>query len=289
MSNPFLLRQSFLGRDSDTILNASRVGIVGLGGGGSHIAQQLAHIGVGRFALCDPQRIEDTNLNRLVGATRADIEQQTTKVTIAGRVILNINPAAEITPVAKPWQADPEVLRECDVIIGCLDSFRARDELERLTRRFLIPYIDIGMDVHALEKGYLITGQVAVSMPAGPCLWCMGLITEELLSEEAGQYGAAGGRPQVIWPNGILASTAVGLFVQLNTPWGRTGVDALPILLEYDGNVHTVVPSNKLKFLKRRRCPHHQGFGDPFFKIQSLEENNHGDQNNVHQQGGRLS
>jgi hypothetical protein len=36
---------------------------------------------------------------------------------------------------------------------------------------------------------------------------------------EAEKYGAAGSRPQVVWPNGVLASTAVGLAVQLLTPW----------------------------------------------------------------------
>ena len=43
----------------------------------------------------------------------------------------------------------------------------------------------------------------------------MEIITEEKLKEEAAKYGAAGPDAQVIWPNGVLASTAVGLFVQL--------------------------------------------------------------------------
>ena len=60
-------RQSFLGQESTEILRKGHVGIVGLGGGGSHVAQQLAHIGVENFVLCDPDYYEDKNHNRTVG------------------------------------------------------------------------------------------------------------------------------------------------------------------------------------------------------------------------------
>lgn len=56
-------------------------------------------------------------------------------------------------------------------------------------------------------------------MFGGPCLRCLGIVTEETLDEEGRNYGAAGGKPQVVWPNGLLASTAVGLFMPLVTPW----------------------------------------------------------------------
>ena len=68
-------RQSFLGEQSEEVFRTTKAGIVGLGGGGSHIAQQLAHIGIGDFALFDPDHIERPNLNRTVGATSADAEQ----------------------------------------------------------------------------------------------------------------------------------------------------------------------------------------------------------------------
>jgi molybdopterin-synthase adenylyltransferase len=57
------------------------------------------------------------------------------------------------------------VLRACHVIIGCVDSYRERDELERFARRFLIAYIDIGMDVHPLDNGLVVGGQVVLSLP----------------------------------------------------------------------------------------------------------------------------
>ena len=82
-----LSRQSFLGKGSGHVLTASRVGIVGLGGGGSHIAQQLAHVGIGNFVLIDFDHIEDSNLNRLVGATARDVKNGKAKVEILSKLI----------------------------------------------------------------------------------------------------------------------------------------------------------------------------------------------------------
>ena len=51
-------------------LQMLRVGVVGLGGTGSAVAQQLAHLGVTKYTLIDRDDIDVTNLNRLIGARR---------------------------------------------------------------------------------------------------------------------------------------------------------------------------------------------------------------------------
>jgi len=248
-------------------LRRARVGIVGLGGGGSHIAQQLGHLGVGEFVLIDPDIVEDTNLNRLVGATQQDVADHANKVSVAARVIGGVNPSTQISAQTSQWQMCETALRSCDVIFGCVDSISEREQLERAARRYLIPYLDLGMDVHWVEDRFVVGGQVALSMPEGPCLRCMGIVDDRGLALEAQMYGAAGGRPQVVWPNGVLASIAVGLFTQLVTAWSKT--QDLPTLLEYDGNAQTVSPSNKLPYLKERLCTHFadlSSVGDPFWK-----------------------
>lgn len=259
-------RQSFLGPKSDETLASLRVGVIGLGGGGSHIVQQLAHVGVGNFLLFDNDTVEETNLNRLVGATAKDVKRRTAKTKITYRLIKGINPRAKVTQVPELWQEEPLFLRECEVVFGCVDTYSARDEIERACRRFHIPYLDIGMDVTKSETGYVISGQMILSMPGEICMRCMGFLNETVLSHEAQRYGAAGGRPQVIWPNGVLASIAVGTFVQLVTPWH----DAQPIpYLEYDGNTQTISASNRLAYLGAKQCPHFTSatdLGDPFFR-----------------------
>jgi len=265
-----LQRQSFLGADSETVLERSRAALVGLGGGGSHIAQQLAHIGLGHFLVIDPDFIEDTNLNRLVGATLEDVGLGTAKVDIAERVIKSVNPSAEVVKRLASWTEVTAELRGVDVIFACVDSMSCRSELESFARRFLIPLIDIGMDVHELNGEFSISGQAMLSMPGGPCMRCMGLVTDDGLAKEAERYGAAGGKPQVVWPNGTLASVAVGFLMKLVTPWETQKV--APLLLEYDGDMQTVTPSNKLPYLPTH-CKHfvspHE-LGDPFWTVEAL-------------------
>lgn len=266
----WLDRQSFLGPDSDSVLAGTKVGIVGLGGGGSHIAQQLAHVGIGSFVLIDPDSIEDTNLNRLVGGTWADVEAGRVKVEIAKRLIKGVRPSAEVKAIKADWQTETDELKLCDVIIGGLDSVRAKDELDAFCRRFLISYIDQGMDVHGEAGRHLISGQVILSSPGRPCLRCYGLVTDEALAQEGQNYGAAGGKPQVVWPNGVLASTAVGLVMQMLTPWFETPVGSA--YLEYDGNTGAVGPSYRVKLLAGRECPHYPANerGDPLFDVRKM-------------------
>jgi len=259
-------RQSFLGRDSDHVLDAATVGLVGLGGGGSHHAQQLAHVGIGGFVLVDPDTIGLTNTNRSVGGTLADVEAELPKVDIAARVIRGINPGARIKTLESDWRLVLDELKDCDVILGAVDSFTGRDELEKFARRFLIPYVDVGMDVLELPDGqFLISGQVIMSMPGGPCLRCCHFITDERVQREAERYGAAGGRPQVVWPNGLLASTAVGIVLELLTPWHRSRSGF--VYMEYDGNRRTVSVSHWMKDLEHRQCPHYPPVetGEPGF------------------------
>jgi hypothetical protein len=259
-----LQRQSFLGMNSDRVLARAHIAIVGAGGGGSHVVQQLAHVGIGTLSVFDADIAKAVNMNRLIGATQADVRARATKVSIAERLIRGINEKAVVYAVPKRWQEEATLLREADIIIGCVDSFGERTQLETAARRFLTPYVDIGMDVHDLVDHFAVSGQVALSMPGRPCLRCMGIVTEDSLARE--QYGAAGAMPQVIWPNGLLASAAVGIVVELLTPWFPGPAS---VLLRFEGNSQELVRDRWLSSHSTAACPHHLkgNVGDPFFDL----------------------
>jgi hypothetical protein len=85
-------------------------------------------------------------------------------------------------------------------------------------------------------------------------------MTDEKLAQEAARYGDAGPRPQVVWPNGVLASTAVGLAVDLVTDWTRRR--RTHAYLVYDGNAATVKESVTLRGLENTSRPHFSGARD---------------------------
>ena len=121
----------------------------------------------------------------------------------------------------------------------------------------MVPYIDIGMDVSGDEGKFVIAGQIILSLPGYSCMRCMGFLNENVLAKEANNYGATGGKPQVVWPNGVLASVAVMQFMNLITPWQNNDHPAL--YLDYDGNRSTVTPNNRLHCIKTESCKHFQG------------------------------
>lgn len=257
-------RQSFLGEDSQDVIEKAIVGIVGLGGGGSHIAQQLAHVGFLQYRIWDSDIVEPSNLNRLIGARGSDPSSKTPKIHIAERVIKRLCEKAVVDSHSCRWQEKPEPLRTCDLIFSCVDGFSERREIEACARRYLIPLIDIGMDVHCVDyEPPRMAGQVILSMPGGPCMFCLGFLNKRVLAQEGERYGDAGDRPQVVWSNGVLASTAVGIAIDLLTNWTRSLRDV--VYLQYDGNKATLQPDVRLSYLGDISCPHYpvDQVGDP--------------------------
>ena len=123
MTDDRFSRQSFLGDDAQEIIERAIIGVAGLGGGGSHITQQLAHVGFRHYRIFDGDIAEDSNLNRLVGAEECDLEWATAKIEIAERTIKQLRPNAIVESYPCRWQERPEALRGCDLIFGCVDGF----------------------------------------------------------------------------------------------------------------------------------------------------------------------
>ena len=258
-------RQGFLGPSFDTARRGFTIAIVGISGGGSHVVQQCAHAGFENFLLIDPQTIGPENLHRHVGATERDVAEEAAKVAIGDRVIRSVRKQAVVEPLQAEWQQHAPLLRAADVIIGCVDGVALRLQLETLARRYVIPYLDIGLRVFLAkdERPPRMVGHVFLSLPDEPCFRCLQLLTDRDLTEEAERYGAPGVDQQVVSANGVLASSAVGMLLDLVTGW--CGGESPPTLLEYDGNKGELRTSPKLVHFRGPACGHFpaKGVGDP--------------------------
>jgi hypothetical protein len=220
------------------------VGIVGLGGTGSQVCQQLAHLGVRRLILVDDDVVEATNLNRIVGALPSDIGLMK-KVEVAERLVRHLQPEAEIVALAADVTSHGVARRiaEADLIFNCTDTQSSRHVLNQLAYQFLTPVIDMGVSITVDEAMRAkLAGHVKMMAPGLGCLWCArhldpNRVREELMTEEqraADPYfqGAAQvAQPAVISLNGAVASIAVTMFLS-----AVAGVPAEPRYVLYDGN-----------------------------------------------------
>jgi tRNA A37 threonylcarbamoyladenosine dehydratase len=93
-----------------------------------------------------------SSLGKLVGATLSDSLAHTPKLHLAKMMIYQLQPESRVSSFVSKWQDNPEPLHECQIVIGCVDSYKARQELEIVCRRYLMHYIDIGMDVHGEDR-----------------------------------------------------------------------------------------------------------------------------------------
>lgn len=233
------------GHSGQAILSQARVAIIGLGGGGSILAELLARLGVGCFVLVDSDRVDPTNLPRLIGATRRDCAYSlqradlprwlrrigyrlaARKVDLARRNILRANRSATVEVLATDFAAPgvASYVKDCDYIFLAADTMRARMIFNALIHQYLIPGVQIGAKVTSDREGRL-ADVFAVSRPVTPvagCLWCNGLINaarlqEEALPDQERQRQAYVDDPDIVAPsvialNALAASQAVSDFM----------------------------------------------------------------------------
>jgi len=247
--HPIFQRQALVfGGPGQDILQHAKVAVVGLGGGGSHVVQQLAHMGIGEIIGVDADRAERTNQHRLIGWDRLWTWVRRRKVDLMRYLVWRIGTGSRFRSIfAKvPDPLAVEALKEADVIVGCLDNLHARLDLQDLAWRFLIPYVDIGVSIRPVEDvqdngpRVAIGGNIITLIPGGFCLWCCGFLSDEKLAGELngpnrGYFRGREGEAQVVSLNGLVASQAVSEVLQLLTGFAGTGIRHADVVVDPDG------------------------------------------------------
>lgn len=166
------------GNAIQSTLNDLRIGIVGCGGTGSAVAEQLVRLGVRDFVLIDPDRVSTSNLTRIYGSTPADIGAA--KVDVASRHIRAIAPDARCDAIQSMLTVASAAKRllACDIVFGCTDDNAGRLILSRIPTYLLTPVIDCGVLLSSSTQGELIgiDARVTLVAPEHACLLCRGRI-----------------------------------------------------------------------------------------------------------------
>ncbi|MCL4464986.1 MAG: ThiF family adenylyltransferase, partial [Chloroflexi bacterium] len=258
-----------LGQAGQRKLGLTRVAVVGAGGTGSQVYQQLVHLGVRHVDVIDPQVLEESNLSRVVTSKPADIGRPKVEVLAEwGAQVQAAGGGEQIVGDVRD-RAIALGLRDADVIFCCTDSLQSRLVLNRLARQYLIPLIDLGIDIQLVdgqtERVRAIGGRVMVVTPDGPCLGCLGVLDPAALQRESAPSWHASylaGQdlpdPSVISFNGVISSLAVTEFLNLVTGFAPRQER---LYQRYDG-IRGIVRAYPLRPEQPCTCADLYGLGD---------------------------
>lgn len=209
------------------------VAVIGCSGTGSPVIEQLARLGVGELVMVDADKIEERNINRILNATMDDVRAGRRKVNVLADAVHRMETGTQVIPLTlNLWtQEAVKTVAQCDVVFGCMDTIDGRFLLNAIATYYQIPYIDVGVRIHAVpdgpDKGEIIEvcGGVHYLKPGGSSLISRGLFTMEDVRaaglartdpeahaqqvEEGYVSGVAVHSPAVITLNMLLASLGV--------------------------------------------------------------------------------
>jgi len=267
---------------SRSLLRNTAIAVVGLSGGGSQVAGQLAAHGVGEIIGIDEQRITRDNILATDEFGWLDVVLRRRKTAAVRSRVRRVNRSVRFTAVNAlvPEKAAVEALKRADVIVGCVNNLNTRADLQEIAWRYCIPYVDIGLGLYPLDPNdgmseiAAISGNVFRAVPGGPCLWCTGFLTEQKLRQESGNTNRSYLRSRlanrkksesgvyVAGFNGVLAGLAASDVLQLILGYAP----ALPVRRHYDALSGTVLEVAVEKSANCPKCTDVLAAGDPLWQ-----------------------
>ena len=170
------------------IMHDQVISIVGVGGLGSVIAEHLIHMGFHELNLIDPDTLEISNLNRVVGAYYEDALQNRPKVDVVKRHLTCINPSAIVTAYQKDIhdQEVESVLALSDWLIVATDNHASRLKAQELSLHYFVPLLSVGVNISVKDgivedmSGEVITARVGDRL----CPHCLNRINPTKVASE---------------------------------------------------------------------------------------------------------
>src|SRR3954453_4903987 len=139
--------EALFGAEGQRSIAVTKATIVGLGGLGCHVAQQLGYLGVVDYRLVDGGIVTESSLNRLVGPQPADVGVRA-KVDVAKRVIGTIHADARIEAIHDWLESERggRAIAEADIVLACLDRDLHRIALIERCVASGVPFLDLATD-----------------------------------------------------------------------------------------------------------------------------------------------
>jgi molybdopterin/thiamine biosynthesis adenylyltransferase/proteasome lid subunit RPN8/RPN11 len=174
------------GPDIQRLLGRLHIGVVGAGGTGSAVAEQLVRLGVGVVSIFDGDFFEPSNANRVYGSEVSDQGRNKADILADHLRRIGIGGIVNRRPRHITEQRSAKHLRDCDIVFSCVDRHAPRGILARLALRYLIPVFDTAVKIDS-ENGVIkgIYGRVTTLMAGEACLFCRGRISPTVIALES--------------------------------------------------------------------------------------------------------
>ncbi len=133
--------EKMLSHEENLSLRQKKVAVVGCGGLGGHIVEQLARLGIGHITAIDGDVFDVSNLNRQLLSNVENIGKH--KALAAKERVKLVNPdiIVEAIPVFITENNADEILKGHDVIVDALDSIGARKIVRSSADRLNTPMV----------------------------------------------------------------------------------------------------------------------------------------------------
>jgi molybdopterin-synthase adenylyltransferase len=165
--------------------------VVGCGGTGSPIAEQLVRMGVALVLLVDSKVLSTpSNVRRIFGSRVWDFnpDEPRPKVDIVGDYLDGIGLDTKVVRINGDVRTEDvfRILLDADVVICATDTHGSRAIVNEFASPYMLPVIDLGVRVGSKKNGNLsgLLAEVRILTPTTPCLWCRGTINADVIRAE---------------------------------------------------------------------------------------------------------
>jgi molybdopterin/thiamine biosynthesis adenylyltransferase len=204
------------------VLARLHAAVVGVGGTGSAVTEQLTRLGVGRLTLIDDDVVTSPTPTRGYGTHARDVGVPKVEVVAASARDIGLGTTVAAINANVATDEARLALATADVIFSCVDGHGGRLVLNRFAYAHLVPVIDVAVLINESAAGAVnIDGRVTWLSPGTACLLCRGRLDAaeayaELLDPEERQRlagegyaeAAATAQPAVVTLTSFVASLA---------------------------------------------------------------------------------
>lgn len=153
----YIHNMSFCSEKDFEVFRNTRVAVVGAGGLGGYIIDQLARTGMGTLSIIDPDVFNETNLNRQLYSDTRNIG--VSKAEAAGKRVAAVNPDIRVITIRENLNSKnaAELLKSSNLVFDAVDNIKSKMLIQDSCRELKIPF------VHGAVGTW--TAQISLVMP----------------------------------------------------------------------------------------------------------------------------